>query len=179
MGELATPNREYETIYILKPDTARDAAEGLAGRLVDVVNGSGRLTKVENWGRRRLAYAVSNHKRGIYVYLAYEGRGDVVPEIERALRLHESVMKFQTVKVSDSPAGGEVSSQDVQFEHVEADDQEEEETLAESLGLDSRGRGAPISHGDDESDDDDTEMSDSDEGSDFDDDGDDDEENDA
>jgi small subunit ribosomal protein S6 len=141
MGELAIPNREYETIYILKPDTARDAAESLATRLVDVVNGSGRLTKVENWGRRRLAYAVSNQKRGIYVYMTYEGQGDVVPEVERALRLHESVMKFQTVKVSDAPKAGEISVDDVQFEHVAEDDQDEEESFAESLGLEARGRG--------------------------------------
>ncbi len=161
MGELAIPNRGYETIYVLKPDTARDAAEGLANRLLDVVKSSGRLTKVENWGRRRLAYAVSNHKRGIYIYMAYEGRGDVVPEVERALRLSESVMKFQTVKLSEV-ASGDVAPEDVQFEHVETDDDEEDETLAESLGLEARSRWSSDSNDDSNDSDDDSDDSDAD-----------------
>src|SRR5262249_22949020 len=97
---VTAPNRarEYETIYILKPDVDADTAERVGGRVADVVGReAGRLTKVESWGRRRLAYDIGKQKRGVYFYLKYLGNGRTVSEIERNLRLTDGVMKYQTV----------------------------------------------------------------------------------
>ena len=77
------PNRarEYETIYILKPDIDADGAEKIGSRLAEVVGREvGRLTKVESWGRRRLAYDIGKQRRGVYIYLKYLGGGKVVAE---------------------------------------------------------------------------------------------------
>jgi small subunit ribosomal protein S6 len=104
----------------------------------DVVKSFGSLLRVENWGRRRLAYAVSKHKRGLYIYLKYSGRGDVVAEIERTLGLQESVMKFQTVKLADEVQQADVKPEDIEFRHLEEADDETDETLAQSLGLEGR-----------------------------------------
>src|SRR3954471_17172211 len=103
MSRAATaPNRarEYETIYILKPDIDADSAEKVGSRIAEVVGReTGRLTKVETWGRRRLAYDIGKQKRGVYVYLKYLGSGRVVSEVERNLRLFDGVIKYQTVLV--------------------------------------------------------------------------------
>ena len=96
------PNRarEYETIYVLRPDIDADGAEKIGTRLAEVVTReSGRLTKVESWGRRRLAYDIGKQRRGVYMYLKYLGGGKVVSEIERNLRLSDGVIKYQTVLV--------------------------------------------------------------------------------
>ena len=125
MSRAATaPNRarEYETIYILKPDIDADSAEKLGTRLAEVVGReSGRLTKVESWGRRRLAYDIGKQRRGVYMYLKYLGGGKVVSEIERNLRLADGVIKYQTVLVrSDVEAAGvAVADEDVKFERLE------------------------------------------------------------
>jgi small subunit ribosomal protein S6 len=114
--------REYETIYILRADIDADSAEKINGRLSDVVSReAGRLTKVESWGRRRLAYDIGKQRRGVYMYLKYLGGGKVVAEIERNLRLADGVIKYQTVLVrSDVEAGGvEVADEDVKFERLE------------------------------------------------------------
>ena len=103
MSRAATaPNRarEYETIYILRPDIDADGAERIGARVAEVVGReSGRLTKVESWGRRRLAYDIGKQRRGVYIYLKYLGGGKVVAEIERNLRLTDGVIKYQTVLV--------------------------------------------------------------------------------
>jgi small subunit ribosomal protein S6 len=140
MSSVATgqPPREYETIYVLKPDASRETTEGIAARLKDVVVATGSLRRVENWGRRRLAYDVSKHKRGIYVYLKYTGIGDVVSEVERTLRLQESVMKFQTVKLGEVKDSAEVNAEDIEFKHIENADDEREESYAQTLGLEGR-----------------------------------------
>jgi small subunit ribosomal protein S6 len=136
------PNRarEYETIYILKPDIDADNAERIGTRIAEVVGReAGRLTKVESWGRRRLAYDIGKQRRGVYVYLKYLGTGRVVSEIERNLRLADGVLKYQTVLLrSDVEAEGlAVSEEDVKFERIELPPLEEErdESRERQLGL--------------------------------------------
>ena len=136
--------REYETIYILRPDVPREGAEKVSSRLKEVVSREGgRLTLVETWGRRQLAYKVSRYRRGVYVYLKYVGLGALVTELERNLRMLDDVLKYQTVKISDEVdlAALQVSDEDVQFEAVEPpDEDEEDESLARSLGLEETPR---------------------------------------
>ena len=136
------PNRarEYETIYILRADIDADGAEKIGSRLADVVTReSGRLTKVEGWGRRRLAYDIGKQRRGVYMYLKYLGGGKVVSEIERSLRLSDAVIKYQTVLVrSDVEAEAvTVADEDVKFERLELPPAEDErdESRERQLGL--------------------------------------------
>lgn len=132
--------REYETIYILRPDIDADSADKLGARVAEVVvRESGRLTKVETWGRRRLAYDISKHRRGVYVYLKFLGNGRVVSEVERNLRLSDGVLKYQTVLLRSDVETGElaVTDDDVKFERLELPPIEEErdESRERQLGL--------------------------------------------
>jgi small subunit ribosomal protein S6 len=131
--------REYETIYVLKPDVTRETQEKIATRLEEVVGReSGKLTQVDNWGRRQLAYPVAKHRRGVYVYVKYVGGGALVSEFERTLRLLEEVLKYQTVLVRKdvNMAALEVNVENLKFEAVEPPAEDEpEESLERQLGL--------------------------------------------
>lgn len=143
MSRLVTaPNRarEYETIYIMKPDIDADSAERIGSRLSEVIGReNGRLTKVENWGRRRLSYDIRKQRRGVYVFLKYLGTGKVVSEVERNLRLLDGVIKYQTVLVRNDVevAAINIADEDVKFERVELPPLEEErdESRERQLGL--------------------------------------------
>jgi len=132
--------REYETIYILRPDVDADSADKLGARVAEVVGReSGRLTKVETWGRRRLAYDIAKHRRGVYVYLKYLGNGRVVSEVERNLRLSDGVLKYQTVLLRGDVETGDlaVADEDVKFERLELPpiEDERDESRERQLGL--------------------------------------------
>lgn len=132
------PPREYEVIYVLRPDISKEASERLATRVHEIVKREGgTLTLVENWGRRPLAYEIDHHKRGAYVYLNFLGDGALVAELERNFRLIDEVMRFQTVKISDSPEVVEVDAERVKFEADEPpmEGEEEDLTLEQELGL--------------------------------------------
>jgi small subunit ribosomal protein S6 len=138
--------REYETIYVLRADASRESCERISSRVEAVVGREGgRLTLVENWGRRQLAYAVGKRNRGIYVYVKYVGGGRLVAEIERNLRMLDEVLKFQTVRVRDAVnlSTLEVNPEDVKFEAVEpvAED-DADESWARTLGLEEPTREA-------------------------------------
>lgn len=131
--------REYETIYIMRPSVAKEAAQKVAGRIEEVVGREGgKLTQVETWGRRALAYPVAKQRRGVYVYVKYLGGGALVNELERNLRMLDDVIKYQTVQT-----GGEteisavaVDPEAVKFEAIEAPSEDEQEySLERELGL--------------------------------------------
>lgn len=134
-----THAREYETIYVLRQDVDPDSADKVAGRVADVVaRENGTLVKVETWGRRKLAYRVAKQRRGIYYYLKYLGGGAVVTELERNLRMLDTVLKFQTVQLREDVEVSSVSidPEEVKFARIEAAPEEEkEESRERALGL--------------------------------------------
>ena len=141
--------REYETIYILRPNVDHDAAEKIVERAKDVIARlDGTLTKLDNWGKRKLAYPIQKNTRGIFVYLKYVGFNDLVAELERNLRLLDDVVRFQTVLLAEDidPASVAVDPEEVQYLHVDEQELTEDTELerARSLGMVPRApRGMP------------------------------------
>lgn len=94
--------REFETIFILRPDTNQDGIQLVNTRVRGVIDQmGGRLLKLDNWGKRKLAYEVKKQLKGIYLYWQYLGTPGVVEEIERNLRMIDTVIRYYTVKVDE------------------------------------------------------------------------------
>jgi small subunit ribosomal protein S6 len=131
--------REYETIYILESNIDPDEADRVATRMKDIISArSGHLLKIDNWGKRKLAYPIRKSSRGVFVFLKYLGFEDVVAEIERNLRLLDSVMRYQTVvmKPDVTLAQYQVDPADLEFRRLEVSEEAEEELgIAQRLGL--------------------------------------------
>jgi small subunit ribosomal protein S6 len=131
--------REYETIYILRSDVDADTADKVQGRVAEVVGrDEGKLVKVEAWGRRKLAYPVAKQKKGVYVYVKYVGRGGLVAELERNLKLQDSVLKFQTIQTNEEVDSTSITvdPEEIKFQRLElAPEDEKEESREKALGL--------------------------------------------
>jgi small subunit ribosomal protein S6 len=90
----------YETTFITRSELSDDALKTLQDRLSQVVsNYGGEMVLSEDWGKRKLAYSIQKENRGHYTYFVYTGKGDIVHEIERNLRLHDHVLRFLTVNL--------------------------------------------------------------------------------
>lgn len=138
--------REYETIYIMRSSVEPDEADRIAGRVREVIQGrAGKLLRIDNWGRRRLAYPIGKATRGAFVYVRYVGMNDLVAEVERNLRLIDDVVRFQTVLLKERVRveDYEVDPAETQFHRLEqaAAEEEQEQELAQRLGLVERPRG--------------------------------------
>ena len=95
--------REYETIFILKPDVTNEVIGATNSKIRGVLEtGGGTLLKIENWGRRKLAYEVKKQLKGIYIFFRYLGNPGLVEEIERNLRLTDSVIRHYSVKMEEN-----------------------------------------------------------------------------
>lgn len=141
--------KEYETIYVLRSDVDADTAEKVQARVAEVVGrDNGKLVKVEAWGRRKLAYPVAKQKRGVYVYVKYVGRGGLVQEIERNLKLQDTVLKFQTIQTNEEVdvAALTIDPEEVKFQRLELPPEDDAvESREKQLGLIDLGPDAPRS----------------------------------
>jgi len=94
--------REYETIFIMRPDISDVDADRITERMRGVIDAhEGKIIQIDNWGKRRLAYEIAKHQKGIYVYWRFIGNTELVLELERNLRMIEPVLRFLTVKLED------------------------------------------------------------------------------
>jgi len=137
--------REYETIYIMRPSVTPDEADRIAERVKGIIEGrKGKLLRVDNWGRRKLAYPIGKATRGVFVYLRYAGFGDLVAELERNLRLIDDVVRHLTVQIDDDVALDTftIDPEEVKFHRLEETNAEDdaELELAARLGLVDRPR---------------------------------------
>jgi small subunit ribosomal protein S6 len=95
--------KEYDTVFLVKPDLADDAVDKLKERVRGIVGREGgKVIKFINWGKKKTAFAVAKQPRAIYVECVYLGKPGLVTELERNLRNLDEVSKFLTSKVADN-----------------------------------------------------------------------------
>jgi small subunit ribosomal protein S6 len=137
--------REYELVYIMSPQVDPEDAERIANRLQEVVAKLGaKITKVDQWGRRKLAYPIKKATRGVFVCVRMVGGSELVAEIERNLRNADAVVRFQTVRLETEIEAMDkvtVDPEQVKFARIEAPGADEvEPTVEERLGLNVKPR---------------------------------------
>jgi small subunit ribosomal protein S6 len=97
--------RRYETILITDPELPDEDVAGLMGNFSSTITDrEGEVLKTEDWGKKKLAYAVQKRREGRYMRLEYTCADATLPhELERRLRMSEPVIKFLTVRIDNDP----------------------------------------------------------------------------
>lgn len=125
--------REYETVYILRPSAGEDVAQKTRDRVEGIIsNSGGHLLRFDNWGSRKLAYEIQDRtdnvtiERGSYQYCRFIAPNDLVTELERQLRIIDPVLKFLTVKLEENLIPDDRVKQPTELEDVDVARDEEE-----------------------------------------------------
>ena len=97
--------REYELMVVLDPNLDDAAVEALNTRIQNMVTQrGGAIDSVDAWGRRRLAYPIGRYRDGVYILSRFQMPPNAAAEIERALKLTESVIRHLLVRAEGLPA---------------------------------------------------------------------------
>ncbi|PIP72608.1 MAG: 30S ribosomal protein S6 [Nitrospinae bacterium CG22_combo_CG10-13_8_21_14_all_47_10] len=96
------PLRSYQSVLILKPDIdeAR-VAEALEKIGEFIKSNGGACLKIENWGKKRLAYRVKKNRFGIYLNLYHTLDSAKVSDLENKFKLYDLVIKYMVVRLED------------------------------------------------------------------------------
>ena len=97
--------RKYETIFILDPDLEEEHALSTVEKVKGIITqASGEILKVEDWGKRKLAYDVKKKPKGHYILIHLLGSPALLSELERNFRVMDAVIKFQSVRLGERQA---------------------------------------------------------------------------
>lgn len=91
--------RDYELGFILSPEVSEEETRSILDRLAQIVaKYDGQVVKVNQWGRRRLAYPIQHHRDGYYVFIDMILTPETVIELERTLKVSEVVLRYMLTK---------------------------------------------------------------------------------
>lgn len=92
--------RNYELSVIVSPEVEEEALEATMDQIKQfITTGGGQVTKVDVWGRRRLAYPIRKHLEGYYAVFQAQMPQEALPELERSLKLSEDVIRYLLVRL--------------------------------------------------------------------------------
>ncbi len=89
---------KYETVYIISPTLDEEAVKGLVEKFSNLVSEHGELEKVEEWGKKKLAYEVQDLKEGYYVLMNFSANPDFPAELERNFKITEGILKYMVIR---------------------------------------------------------------------------------
>ncbi len=89
----------YELLYILDNGIADEAKESVIEKLSAVVTDmGGKIDTLDKWGAKKLAYPMEYKTEGYYVLVNFVANSDVPAELERVMKITDSVIRFMIVK---------------------------------------------------------------------------------
>ena len=96
----------YELIYIIDAGVEEAARKNLIEKFNGIITANGgEVGKVEEWGKRRLAYTIDYKTEGYYVYVTFSGSPTLPRELSRNLGINESIIRSQVVKILTKKSG--------------------------------------------------------------------------
>jgi small subunit ribosomal protein S6 len=94
--------RNYEVVFIAAPTLTSEELDGFINHVQTVVEGkNGKVVKVDNWGKKSLAYKIKRFREGYYVVLSIEGDGSAIAELERRFRVTDYIIRFISVRIDE------------------------------------------------------------------------------
>ena len=92
---------KYESVIIINPNVDEEGIKGLVQKFTDLINNDGKVEKVDELGKKKLAYEVQKNKEGYYVVFYFEANPSLISELERNYRITYEVIKFMSVRVEE------------------------------------------------------------------------------
>ena len=94
--------RKYETIFILDCGIEEAAQQALIEKVKGEIEGAGgTIETLDEWGKKKLAYAIKFKTEGYYVFIVFEAEVETPLELERIYRITEEILKGLIVRKDD------------------------------------------------------------------------------
>ena len=99
--------RNYQSVLILKPDLDEAQVEQSIEKITSIINKfGGSILKLDNWGKKRLAYRVKKNKFGYYLNIYHTCEQGQVPALEKEYQLYELIIKYLVIRLEERTSSG-------------------------------------------------------------------------
>ena len=98
---MAKVTEKYESLYILSPDLTEEKTAELVAKFKALVEENGTLEKVDEWGKRRLAYLINDEPEGFYALFHFSAAPEFPAELDRVLKITDGVLRSLIIRKED------------------------------------------------------------------------------
>lgn len=88
---------KYETIFIINPNLGEEATASMVDKFKTLIEANGTIEKVEDWGKRRFAYAIDDLNEGYYTLVQFESKPDFPAELDRIYKITDGIMRSMII----------------------------------------------------------------------------------
>jgi len=97
--------RHYEIVFIVHPDQSEQVPAMIERYRATIATGNGKVHRIEDWGRRQLAYPIQKIFKAHYVLMNIEVGNETLAELEHAFKFNDAVLRHLTVQMSEAVTG--------------------------------------------------------------------------
>jgi small subunit ribosomal protein S6 len=97
--------RHYEIVFIVHPDQSEQVPGMIERYRNTITQGNGKVHRIEDWGRRQLAFPIEKVFKAHYVLMNIEVGNEVLLELESAFKFNDAVLRHLTVKMTEAVTG--------------------------------------------------------------------------
>jgi small subunit ribosomal protein S6 len=108
--------RHYEIVFIVHPDQSEQVPAMIERYKTTVTSRGGNIHRVEDWGRRQMAYQIDNLPKAHYICLNIECDNETLVELETAFKFNDAVLRHLTVKTKKAETAPSPMMKSVQRE---------------------------------------------------------------
>ena len=97
--------RHYEIVFIVHPDQSEQVPAMIERYRATITAGNGKVHRIEDWGRRQLAYPIQKIFKAHYVLMNIEVNNETLAELEHAFKFNDAVLRHLTVQMKEAVTG--------------------------------------------------------------------------
>ena len=122
--------RHYEIVLLIHPDQSEQVPAMLERYKGVITAGGGKVHRVEDWGRRQMAYMIQKLAKTHYLCINIECGKEVLAELETGFRFNDAVLRHLTVVKTKAETGPSVMMKSVEKEDARKAPQQQQEASA-------------------------------------------------
>ena len=84
---------KYETIFIVNATLTEEAINAVVEKFTNLIAANGEITKIDQWGKRRMAYAIDDMAEGYYVLVEFDSKPDFPADLDRIYKITDGVIR--------------------------------------------------------------------------------------
>ena len=92
---------KYEVLYIIDADLGEEGINALVEKFKAMVEAEGTLLNIDEWGKRRMAYAINDLTEGYYVLMNMEAKPEFPAELERVMKITDGILRCLVIAVEE------------------------------------------------------------------------------
>lgn len=94
--------RHYEIVFLVHPDQSEQVPGMIERYTKSIEDGNGKVHRLEDWGRRQLAYPINKIHKAHYVLMNIECGGEVMEELDNAFRFNDAILRNLVLKKKEA-----------------------------------------------------------------------------